>query len=50
MIRHNCKQGGPEWNELRLGRPTASLFERIITPAKAEMSKQSDGLLHQLVA
>lgn len=36
MIRHDVKQGSPEWAKLRLGVPTASEFDALITP-KAEM-------------
>lgn len=39
-MRHEpCKQGGPEWHALRLGIPTASNFDRLITPAKWEPTK-----------
>lgn len=34
MIHHKCIQGSEDWLRLRLGRPTASEFERIITPAE----------------
>lgn len=36
MIHHAVVQGSEEWLQLRLGIPTASEFERIITPAKME--------------
>ena len=36
MIHHRVTQGSEEWLRLRMGRPTASEFERIITPAKKE--------------
>lgn len=39
MIHHAALQGSPEWHRLRMGRPTASRFERIITPAKGEPTK-----------
>lgn len=32
MIIVDCKQGTPEWDECRLGIPTASEFFRIVTP------------------
>jgi hypothetical protein len=32
MITHQVKQGNPEWQKLRLGIPTASEFDEIITP------------------
>lgn len=34
MKIHNCQQGSDEWIKLRLGIPTASEFDRIVTPAK----------------
>lgn len=36
MIHHAVVQGSEEWLRLRLGRPTASEFDRIITPKKWE--------------
>lgn len=36
MIHHSVVQGSEEWLRLRLGIPTASEFERIITPSKQE--------------
>jgi hypothetical protein len=32
-IIHECDQGTPEWHALRLGIPTASEFDKIITPS-----------------
>jgi len=29
---HDCKQGSPEWHALRLGIPTASDFDQLVTP------------------
>ena len=49
MIIHNVEQGTPEWLALRLGIPTASEFDNIITPAKGELSKQSKGYAHRLI-
>lgn len=46
----NVKQGSDEWREARLGIPTASCFDKIITPKKAELSSQSDGYMHRLIA
>jgi hypothetical protein len=32
MKTHDCKQGSSEWSQLRLGRPTASDFDQLVTP------------------
>lgn len=32
MIVHDCKQGSPEWLKLRLGIPTASEFDALVSP------------------
>lgn len=50
MIRLDCEQGSAEWFAARLGKPTASMFDKIITPAKMQFSKSSDGYMHQLLA
>ena len=34
MIVHDCLQGSDEWIKLRLGIPTASEFDKIVTPGK----------------
>lgn len=49
-IIHDCQQGTDEWLQLRLGRPTASNFHRIITGAKGELSKQANKYAAGLVA
>lgn len=41
------KQGTPEWNALRAGKPTASEFDRLVT-TKGEPSKQREKYLYQL--
>ncbi len=43
-------QGTPEWKELRLGRPTASRFDKIITNKTMKYSGQAKGLIAQLLA
>lgn len=48
MIVHNVIQGGPAWLTLRLGIPTASMFDCIVTPTGA-FSKQSRGYALKLV-
>lgn len=45
-----CEQNTPEWVEARLGIPTASRFDKIITPKKLELSKSADMLICQLIA
>lgn len=46
----NCVQRTPEWWLARKGVPTASAFDRIVTPAKFEASKQREGYACQLIA
>lgn len=50
MIIVNCEQGSPEWWQARLGIPTASEFDKILTPAKLEPSKSADGYMNKLIA
>jgi hypothetical protein len=50
MIIHRCKQGTPEWTALRIGIPTASEFDRILTPKTRKPSSQADGYMHQKLA
>ena len=45
-----CVQGSPEWRAARLGIPTASCFDRILTPKKLELSKSADDYRAQLLA
>jgi len=40
VIEHACQQNTPEWDMLRAGIPTASAFDKIITPT-GKLSKQS---------
>lgn len=46
----NVQQNSPEWLMLRLGIPTASEFDRIITPKTGKLSSQSDGYMCRLLA
>lgn len=39
MIHHSVTQGSQEWHELRSTIPTASNFERLLTPAKWDATK-----------
>ena len=45
---HNVVQGSPEWERLRMGRPTSSDFNKIITPTGA-LSKQADAYANKLI-
>lgn len=47
---NDIEQGTPEWHGLRLGIPTASCFDKIVTPAKGDLSTQSSAYLHELLA
>lgn len=49
MKIHNVPQGSPEWLQLRSGIPTASEFNRILTPG-GKPSKQAEGYMHSLLA
>ena len=49
MIVHNVVQGSAEWLQLRLGKPTASEFGKIITP-KGKVSTQAENYLRCLCA
>lgn len=46
----DCVQGSTEWLKARAGIPTASCFDRILTPAKLRLSGQSPAYMHQLLA
>jgi hypothetical protein len=45
----HVQQGSAEWYERRMGRPSASMFHKIVTP-KGEPSKQAVKYLYRLVA
>lgn len=50
MKTYDCEQGSEEWYLLRKGRPTASEFNRILTPARLqEGGKGSHSYLCELV-
>lgn len=49
MIPVFCEQRSPEWHEARLGIPTASGMDRIIT-ATGKPSAQAFGYIHELLA
>lgn len=50
MIIIDCVQGSPEWWAARCGVPSASEFDKILTPAKLEPSKSADGYMNKLIA
>ena len=50
MIHHRVSQGSADWHRLRLGKPTASNFHRIITPARWQLSAESRKYALQLAA
>lgn len=51
MIVHTeFKQDSPEWYAARLGIPTASNFDKIITPAKGDLSKSARAYCYYLAA
>lgn len=47
MIILECEQNSPEWEAARLGIPTASNFDKIVT-SKGERSKQREKYLFEL--
>ncbi len=49
MRQFFCQQGSPEWFELRRGVPTASEFNRIMTPEKMKPSSAMDGYVAELI-
>ena len=49
MIIDYCEQGSPEWHAARLGIPTASNLDKIMT-ATGKASTQAEAYMNQLVA
>jgi hypothetical protein len=49
MIRYDMKQGSPEWNRIRRGKPTASEFERILSPT-GKVSAQKASYFYRKLA
>jgi hypothetical protein len=47
---HPAKQGTREWLIARAGLPTASQFDRILTPKTMKASSSQEGYMHQLLA
>lgn len=50
MIRFDWPQGSEEWVGLRVGRPTASNFDKVLTPKTLKLSGSFTGYAHQLIA
>lgn len=50
MIRLDVEQGSVQWLHARLGIPTASCFDKIITPKTGKPSASADGYMYQLIA
>ena len=46
----DCEQGSDQWFAARLGVPSGSMFNKIITPAKLEPSKQAADYVNKLCA
>lgn len=49
-IYHRVEQRSPEWFALRIGKPTASEFHKIITPKTGQLSAQSTDYAHSILA
>ena len=49
MIILGHEQGSPEWFAARLGKPSASMFSKLIT-ATGKPSSSADGYINQLIA
>jgi hypothetical protein len=50
MLRFDCEQGSGEWTSLRLGIPTASRFDEIITPKTMKPSSSGEKYAWELLA
>lgn len=50
MIRVDCEQGSDEWKMARLGIPTASQFDKLITPKTMKPSESRIPYAHRLIA
>ena len=46
----DVQQGSPEWVAARLGLPTASCFDRILTPTTLKLAAGRRGYMHELLA
>lgn len=50
MKKFDVVQNTPEWHKARCGKATASMYDKIITAAKGEPSKQAEDYANQLAA
>ncbi len=50
MKEYDCVQLSPEWFEARRGIPTASNFDRIITPKTMKLASAADEYIAELIA
>ena len=50
MIVHDMEQGTPEWSRVRLGIPTSSRFDSLLTPKTLKPAKGDGYLLELLTA
>jgi hypothetical protein len=50
MIHIDVPQGSPEWIAARIGIPTASCFDQILTPRTLKLSASADNYMHLLLA
>ena len=50
MIVLDCEQGSPEWIQARLGIPTASRFDQILTPKTLKPSASAHGYMCECMA
>ena len=50
MIFHDIEQLTDEWTKARLGLPTASCFNKIITPKTGKLSSQADAYANRLIS
>jgi putative phage-type endonuclease len=50
MIEHDVRQRSTEWYKLRLGKPTASQFSRLVTEIKCEPSEKKRDYRNELLA
>lgn len=49
-IYHEVAQRSAAWHILRLGKPTASSFDKIVTPKTAKLSASATPYMHRLLA